>query len=134
MSVERVLAAAAVLRRFSLPEIAAYCDEPPSQITIVLTRAAPDVEADGVDQTGAPCWRVVDRAGLRRRISVGPRASTALPTIDGDRLRYVEETFVRCGGEPSADRRGVLVATAVNHLRHVLARDLPGSPSWWKVG
>ncbi|MHA6628074.1 hypothetical protein ACU61A_21760 [Pseudonocardia sichuanensis] len=132
-----MLAAAAVLRRFSLPEITAYCDEPPDAIEDILAKAAPAVERiEGAPEPpGVVRWQVVDRVGLRRRMS-RPSAAPAVPPpyrVSEDRLRYVEETFAQCGAEPSAHQRSVLVTTAVNHLRQVLAHDLPGSPAWWAV-
>ena len=38
-----------------------------------------------------------------------------------------------CRDEPSPDRRRVMVASAMNHLRQVLAATLPGRLPWWTV-
>jgi len=79
----------------------------------------------------------VDRDHLRRilRRTDAPR-TLVLPRRERDveeRLWHAEEMLVKCGAEPSADQRRVLVVTAVNHLCQVLARDLPGKPDWWTV-
>lgn len=136
MTVERVLAAAAALRRFSLDEIAAFCDEHPPAILDILAEYAPAVVRIDGGEEGARRWHVVDRAALRHRIGGVARLSEPVVPVGPDseqRLRYVEETLAHCAAEPSAQRRQVLVATAVNHLRQVLATDLPGRPDWWRV-
>jgi hypothetical protein len=140
VSVERVLAAAAALRRFSLDEIAAFCDEHPPAIVGILETAGPAVERTDLDRddaTGQAHWRVVDRQALRRRMraDTAPTAAVVATPASGfeEQLRYAEETLVRCGAEPSAQRRRVLVATAVNHLRQAMAEDLPGRSEWWKI-
>jgi hypothetical protein len=48
-------------------------------------------------------------------------------------LQLAEETLTACRGEPSPDRRRVMVASAMNHLRQVLAATLPGRLPWWTV-
>lgn len=140
MSVERVLAAAAALRRFSIDEIAAFCDEHPPAIVGILETAAPAIERTDLDRDDVPGqaqWRVVDREALRRRMraETAPPAAVVTTPVGAfeERLRYAEETLARCGAEPSAQRRRVLVATAVNHLRQALAEDLPGRPEWWAI-
>lgn len=158
MSDERVLAAAAALRSFSLDELAACTDEQPAAIADILTAVGPAVvqaEPDDDGESGDRRWQVVDLVELRRLLHAmtEPRATVDSgdpltgdrigknPT-DGDRpsadptgthLQHAEETLVRCGAEPSAERRRVLVGTAVNHLRQVLAGTLPGRPPWWTV-
>ena len=109
MSVERVLAAAAALRRFSLDEIAAFCDEHPPAIVGILETAGPAVERTDLDRddaTGQAHWRVVDRQALRRRMraDTAPTAAVVATPASGfeEQLRYAEETLVRCGAEPSA--------------------------------
>lgn len=138
MSVKGVLAAAAALREFSLEEIAAFCDERPPAIVGILAAAGPVVErvAPGPDAAAAQRWRVVDLDGLRRTLRRGaPDPARVGPVADvttGARLQLAEETLVACGAEPSPQRRRVLVATAVNHLRQVLAGTLE-LPRWWDV-
>jgi hypothetical protein len=46
-------------------------------------------------------------------------------------LQLAEETLVACRVEPSDRRRRVMVATAMNHLRQVLAVTLPDRSPWW---
>jgi hypothetical protein len=47
MTVQGVLAAAAVLREFGLAEISAFCDEKPPDIVEILDAAAPAVKPCG---------------------------------------------------------------------------------------
>jgi hypothetical protein len=136
VSSHRVLAAAAALREFGLAEISAFCDEQPPTIVDILAAAAPAVELVGEQR-----WRVADLAAVRREVRRGaPVAGRALPVPhecpdrDPDaRLQLAEETLVACRAEPSAGRRRVMVATAVNHLRQVLAVTLPERSPWWSV-
>ena len=132
MTVQRVLAAAAVLREFGLAEISAFCDEQPPDIVAILDSAAPNVKPCGEER-----WRVVDLAAVRREARRGVVAD-ALPRPGpeegpGARLQLAEETLTACRGEPSPDRRRVMVASAMNHLRQVLAATLPGRLPWWTV-
>lgn len=143
MSELRVLAAAAALRRFSLDELAACCDEHPPEIADILTSAGPAViRAEPADDggSGEQRWQVVDLVGLRRMLHASTPPGTATehggpPAGDpaATHLQHAEETLVRCGAEPSAERRRVLVGTAVNHLRQVLAGTLPDRPAWWTI-
>ena len=48
-------------------------------------------------------------------------------------MQLAEETLTACRSEPSPDRRRVMVASAMNHLRQVLAATLPGRLPWWTV-
>ena len=130
MSAQRVLAAAAVLREFGLAEISAFCDERAPEIIAVLAAAAPAVERSGAEQ-----WRVVDLPAIRRE------ARRGVPTIarhsqdanPGPRLELAEAVLSACRIEPSPHRRRVMVASAVNHLRQVIAVTLPDRPPWWQV-
>ncbi|MGI9000686.1 MAG: hypothetical protein ACR2GH_03375 [Pseudonocardia sp.] len=139
MTADQVLAAAAALREFSLEEIAVFCDEQPPVIADILASAGPAVERVEQDHEGEPGeqhWRVADLAGLRSALRRGTTRDPAGPAPDetaGARLEYAEETLVGCEAEPSAERRRVMVATAVNHLRQVLATTLPSRPPWWMV-
>lgn len=131
----RVLAAAAALRHFGLDEIAALCDEAPESIVEILHTAGPALQPDGAP--GDPAWRVADLDGLRGlvRARAGPDRPTHPPDPNpsGARLRLAEESLVNCGAEPSSRRRRILVTTAVNHLRQVLASTLTGMPPWWTL-
>ncbi len=151
MSTAQVMAAAAALRRFSLDEIASLCEEEPAEIAGILrsigTVVAPDDPA-GQHHRG-PRYRVVDlpelRLMLRQRTQTDPGGE--VPTravvgheddrIDGTRagarLQHAEESLLRCGAEPSPARRRIQVTTAVNHIKQVLARHLPGHPPWWQI-
>jgi hypothetical protein len=130
MTAEGVLAAAAVLREFGLAEISAFCDEQPPDIAAILASAAPAVVPSGDER-----WRVVDLPAVRREA----RKETPVVPVPrrapdgGSRLALAEETLVACRAEPSLDRRRVMVASAVNHLRQVLAATLPGRLPWWTV-
>jgi hypothetical protein len=132
MTVQRVLAAAAVLREFGLAEISAFCDEQPPDIVAILDSAAPAVKPCGDER-----WRVVDLGAVRREARLGtpavahPRSSPEKGP--GARLQLAEETLTACRGEPSPDRRRVMVASAMNHLRQVLAATLPDRLPWWTV-
>ena len=132
MTVERVLAAAAVLREFGLAEISAFCDEQPPDIVTILDSAAPAVEPSGEER-----WRVVDLVAVRRAARRGMPAvvRSRLGPEDGPgaRLQLAEETLTACRSEPSPDRRRVMVASAMNHLRQVLAATLPDRLPWWTV-
>jgi hypothetical protein len=130
MSAQRVLAAAAVLREFGLAEISAFCDERPPEIIAVLAAAAPAVELSGDEQ-----WRVVDLPAIRReaRRGVATIAHQGRDASPGPRLELAEEVLSACRVEPSAHRRRVMVASAVNHLRQVIAVTLPDRPPWWQV-
>jgi hypothetical protein len=130
MTAQGVLAAAALLREFGLAEISAFCDEQPPDIAAILAAAAPAVVASGDDR-----WRVVDLPAVRREARKGiPAVPVQRRAPDeGPRLELAEETLVACRAEPSLDRRRVMVASAVNHLRQVLAATLPGRLPWWTV-
>lgn len=130
MTAQAVLAAAALLREFGLAEISAFCDEQPPDIAAILASAAPAVVPSGDER-----WRVVDLQAVRREarkeIPVDP--APPRPPDEGPRLKLAEETLVACRAEPSLDRRRVMVACALNHLRQVLAATLPGRLPWWTV-
>ncbi len=141
MSVERVLAAAAALRSFTVDELAAFCDEQPPAIVAILDTASGHVERTG-DDADPPVarWRVVDLDGLRRDLA--NRAETSRPDQvelhrDGapsaTRLLLAEQTLSECAAAESAAERRILVATAKNHLRQVMAAILPGKRPWWSV-
>ena len=66
MTVQRVLAAAAVLREFGLAEISAFCDEQPPNIIKILDSAAPAVKPCGEER-----WRVVDLEAVEFLDSTG---------------------------------------------------------------
>ena len=130
MSAQRVLAAAAVLREFGLAEISAFCDERPPEIIAVLAAAAPAVEPSGDEQ-----WRVVDLPAVRREARRGVSTIThqGQDASPGPRLELAEEVLSACRVEPSPHRRRVMVASAANHLRQVIAVTLPDRPPWWQV-
>jgi hypothetical protein len=130
MTTQRVLAAAAVLREFGLAEISAFCDEQPPKIIAILAAAAPAVEVAGKER-----WRVVDLPAVRREARRGvPTIARPGPIASpGSRLELAEEVLAACRVEPSPDRRRVMVASAVNHLRQVIAVTLPHRSPWWKV-
>ena len=132
MTTQRVLAAAAVLREFGLAEISAFCDEQPPEIVAILTSAAPAVELSGKER-----WRVVDLPAVRREARRGTSTvARTRPSPDESpaaRLELAEETLAACRAEPSAHRRRMMVASAVNHLRQVLAVTLPDDLPWWTL-
>lgn len=132
MTVQRVYAAAAALREFGITEISAFCDEQPPAIAEILASAAPAVEPAGEER-----WRVVDLAAVRREAQRGaPSPGPSLLSLregPSARLKLAEETLVACRHEPSTQRRRMMVATATNHLRQVLAATLPRSSPWWSV-
>jgi hypothetical protein len=130
VTVQGVLAAAAVLREFGLAEISAFCDEQPPDIAAILASAAPAVVPSGDER-----WRVVDLSAVRREARRGTPAVPAPRRAAGEspRLALAEETLAACRAEQSPDRRRVMVASAVNHLRQVLAATLPGRLPWWTV-
>lgn len=140
MTAERVLAAAAALREFTLDDLAACSDEQPPAIETILRGAGERIQP--VDAAPAPArWRVIDLDGLRRDLA--RRAGTAPPghTLDDPRRRVstpsttrlllAEQTLCECAAAESADERRTLVATAKNHLRQVLAGVLPERSPWW---
>jgi hypothetical protein len=139
MSEHSVLAAAAALREFTVDEVAAFCAEKPQDIIRILDRATDRIQR--VEATSAergPRWRVVDLKGLRRDLSEHgespPRRSADVARTPGPpstRLQLAEETLAECASEPSAAARQVLVATAQNYLRQVVAQALPQRPAWW---
>jgi hypothetical protein len=132
MTEQRVLAAAAVLREFGLAEISAFCDEQPPEIVSILASAAPAVEASGEER-----WRVVDLPAVRRKARRGTspvvRPRPGPDESPGARLELAEETLAACRVEPSPHRRRMMVASAMNHLRQVLATTLPDRLPWWRV-
>jgi hypothetical protein len=85
--------------------------------------------------SGDERWRVVDLPAVRRKARKGnPAAQSPRRAPDeGPRLQLAEETLAACRVEPSPGRRRVMVASAVNHLRQVLAATLPGRLPWWTV-
>ncbi|MGH3910523.1 MAG: hypothetical protein ACRDRM_06790, partial [Pseudonocardiaceae bacterium] len=144
MSVERVLAAAAALRDFTVDELAAFCDEQPPAIVAILDGARNRVErTDGDDDPPVARWRVVDLDGLRRDLAVRAEASRSggalarprsfVAASSTTRLLLVEQTLSECAAEVSAAKRRILVATAKNHLRQVVAGAAPGKRPWWSV-
>lgn len=133
MSAERVLAAAVALREFSGEEIASYCDEPPEAIDAILASAGDAVTRSPADPSR---WLVVAPTELRKTVArPGRRTAQRVPLDDDaeDQLRYAERTLLRCGAERSGERRRVLVATAVNHLRQAVAGILHVDEPWWAV-
>jgi hypothetical protein len=132
MTSQQVLAAAAVLREFGLAEISAFCDERPPEIISILASAAPAVEPSGKER-----WRVVDlpavRREARRGIPTPVRRRTSANEDPGSRLELAEAVLAACRVEPSPYRRRVMVASAVNHLRQVIAVTLPDRLPWWTV-
>ena len=133
MSAKRVLAAAVALREFSNEEIASYCDEPPDAIDAILTSAGDAVVRSPADPNR---WRVVEPTELRRMVARPGRRNAQRVTPDDDaedQLKFAERTLLRCGAERSGERRQVLVATAVNHLRQAVAGILRVDEPWWAV-
>jgi hypothetical protein len=132
MTEQSVFAAAAALREFGLTEISAFCDEQPPAIVEILASAAPAVEPISDER-----WRVVDLAAVRIQAGRGaPQPAPSLldlPENPDARLRLAEETLVACRHEPSAPRRRMMVATATNHLRQVVAATLQRPSPWWLV-
>ena len=151
MSAERVLAAAAALREFTVDELAVFCDEQPPAIVAILDGARGRIERTGGEVTPpALRWRVVDLDGLRRDLAVrvGKSRSSQRPTESGrepteprpmvgasstTRLLLAEQTLCECATAESAAERRILVATAQNHLRQIIASALPGKRPWWSV-
>jgi len=144
MSVERVLAAAAALRDFTVDQLAAFCDEQPPAIVAILEGARDRVErTDGDADSSAPRWRVVDLDGLRRDLAVRaeesgfPRALAEpcrwVGASSSARLLLAEQTLFECAAAESAAERRILVATAKNHLRQVVAGVLTERRPWWSV-
>jgi hypothetical protein len=142
MSVKRVLAAAAALRSFTVEELAAFCDEQPPAIVDILSTVSDHVEWTGGDaDSPVTQWRVVDVDGLRGELAnrtetsrpgqSEPRRRDGAPSAT--RLLLAEQTLSECAAAESAAERRVLVATAKNHLRQVLAAILPGKRPWWSV-
>lgn len=132
MTTQQVFAAAAVLREFGLAEISAFCDEGPPEIAAILAAAAPAVELSGEKR-----WRVVDlpavRREARRDTPTAVRRHPIATDNPGSRLELAEEVLAACRIEPSPYRRRVMVASAVNHLRQVIAVTLPDRLPWWSV-
>lgn len=135
-----MLAAAAALREFTVDDLAACCDEQPPDIETILRGAGAHLERIGTGSTAAPArWRVVDLAGLRRALAVRaeaappgqPHRRVAAPSTS--RLLLAEQTLGECAAADSADERRILVATAKNHLRQVLAAVQPRHCPWWSV-
>jgi hypothetical protein len=133
VSAERVLAAAVALREFSNEEIASYCDEPPDAIDAILASAGGAVARSPADPGR---WLVVEPSELRRMVAKPARRAALRNAPDDDvedQLKYAERTLLRCGAERSGERRRVLVATAVNHLRQAVAGILRVDEPWWAV-
>lgn len=150
MSAERVLAAAAALRDFTVDQLAAFCDEQPPAIAAILDGASGHIERiDGDADPSTARWRVVDLDGLRRDLAVraegAVRAEKAVPgraldeprlgiDVSSDtRLLLAEQTLSECATAESATERRILVATATNHLRQVVASVRPERGPWWSV-
>lgn len=144
MSVERVLAAAAALRSFTVNELAAFCDEQPPAIVPILDAAKERVErTDNEADPSVARWRVVDLDGLRGDLAA--RAGQSWPRgVPAEAYRFVsappatrvllaEQTLSKCAATESLIERRILVATAKNHLRQVVASTLPGKDPWWSV-
>ncbi|HWM03105.1 MAG TPA: hypothetical protein VNP92_12310 [Actinophytocola sp.] len=140
MSEAQVLAAAAALRRFCLDEIAALCEEEPTEIRKILAAASPTVRTpDGAGDRSN--YEVSDLAELRSMVRVRAGGHTTPRSRRGTagqrdpvhraKLAHAEESLLRCGGEPSAAQRRIQVATAVNHLKQVLAQHL--QTPWWML-
>ena len=141
MSTQRVLAAAAALREFSLEEVAVFCDEPPSVIVKVFESTAGAVTRVQDEPAGTQVWRVRDLERLRRRVDAeqpaepldAPAEKARVEVSHATRLQYAEQTLIECGRGQSSDERRVLLATAMNHLRQVVANTLPHGRPWWAV-
>ena len=107
MSAQRVLAAAAALREFSLEEVAAFCDEPQSVIVNVLESTAGAVTRTQDEPAGSQVWRVQDLERLRRRVDAeqpdrkpidAPADEVRVEVSPATRLQYAEQTLIECGG------------------------------------
>lgn len=150
MSVERVLAAAAALRDFTVDQLAAFCDEQPPAIVAILDGASGRVErSDGDADPSVARWRVVDLDGLRHDLAVRTeetvRADESQPgralaeprhqdcASSDPRLLLAEQTLSDCATAESATERRILVATAKNHLCQVVASVRPERGPWWSV-
>jgi hypothetical protein len=141
MSTERVLAAAAALRTFTVDELAVFCDEQPSAIVAILGEASGRIERTDADADPvAVKWRVVDLDALRRDLAARAQGAQALAaprcTISASsttRLLLAEQTLGECAAAQSAAERRILVATAKNHLRQVVASTLPAERPWWSA-
>ncbi|MGH3898147.1 MAG: hypothetical protein ACRDTA_07805 [Pseudonocardiaceae bacterium] len=144
MSVERVLAAAAALRSFTVDELAAFCDEQSPAIVAILDAAKDRVERTDDDaDPSVTRWRVVDLDGLRGDLAARaeqswPSQAPAEPyrpvsTPSATRLLLAEQTLSKCAATESLVERRILVATAKNHLRQIVASTLPGKHPWWSV-
>ncbi|HEX2297772.1 MAG TPA: hypothetical protein VHH34_04505 [Pseudonocardiaceae bacterium] len=77
MSAQRVLAAAAALREFTMEELATCCDEQPPAIESILNGAGDRVERIDAATAPSPRWRVMDLDGLRHDLA--RRAETTPP-------------------------------------------------------
>ncbi|MGQ0778151.1 MAG: hypothetical protein ACT4NY_27690 [Pseudonocardiales bacterium] len=144
MSVERVLAAAAALRDFTVDQLAAFCDEQPPAIVAILETASGRIERSGGDADPSVArWRVVDLDGLRHDLAVraeksGPGQAPAesrrgVDASSDTRLLLAEQTLSECATAESVTERRILVATAKNHLRQVIASVRPARGPWWSV-
>lgn len=144
MSIERVLAAAAALRSFTVNELAAFCDEQPPAIVAILEAANNRVErADDDTDPSVARWRVIDLDGLRGDLAArtgqsSPSRAPAEPHRPASasfatRLLLAEQTLSDCAATESLAERRILLATAKNHLRQVIASTLPGKRPWWSV-
>lgn len=152
MSIEQVLAAAAALRDFTVAELAAFCDEQPPAIVAILDAASGRVERTGGGaDPPASRWRVVDLDGLRRDLAARTKQSqpdrAARPRPDRataephqvvgapatSRLLVAEQALSECAAAESATERRILVATAKNHLRQIVASELLERGPWWSV-
>jgi hypothetical protein len=145
MSSRRVLGAAAALREFTIDQVGVFCDEEPQDIVRILEQAGDRlrrIPADPADPPEADRWLVVDLAGLRRDLALTDQGPTeSLPTrraLDAHeatttRLDLAEESLAECASEPTAAGRRILVSTAQNHLRQVVAQAFDRRTSWWSL-
>lgn len=139
MNTQRVLAAAGVLGEFTLDEVAAFCDESPSAIVAVFDGAPGVVERVEPGRR----WRVVDADVLRQSLQVHSRPppteshhrkeTDRVHVSPATRLLLAEETLFGSAAEQSAPERRLMISTARNHLRQVVAQALPQRVAWWDL-
>ena len=140
MSRESVLSAAAALDEFTAARLAAYCDETESSVQSILAHSSELFACVPVPPGAAARWRVSDRAALRAALAV-ESAQTGVersrPTKHGGsveaRLLLAERTLADCAREESADARRVMVSTALNYVRQVVADLIPTAMAWWEL-
>lgn len=117
-----------------MEEVAAFCDEPPSVIVSVLERTGGAVTR--VPDVLTELWRVQDAGSLQRQVAGdrSTRGGSTREVVDvrpATRLQYAEQTLMECGKLHTSDERRVLLSTALNHLRQVIANTVPSITSWW---